>query len=67
MGVKAQFLSHTLVILKNNVFFEDKQMILLPLFDTSTGFRSTKKLYESTIQTLCYPHLSMEIEEEIKI
>ncbi len=36
---QAQFLSHILVILKNNVFFEDKQMILLPLFDTSTSFR----------------------------
>ena len=26
---QAQFLSHILVILKNSVFFEDKQMILL--------------------------------------
>ena len=41
---QAQFLSHILVILKNNVFFEDKQMILLSLFDTFTGFRFTKKL-----------------------
>ena len=36
---QAQFLSHILVILKNNVFFEDKQMILLSLFDTSACFR----------------------------
>ena len=56
---EAQFLSHILVILKNNVFFEDTQMILLPLFDTSTDFRFTKKLCKSTIQTLRYPRLEM--------
>ena len=54
---QAQFLSHILVILKNNVFFEDKQMVLLSLFDIFTGFRFTKKLYESTIQTLRYPRI----------
>ena len=36
---QAQFLGYILVILKNNVFFEDKQMILLSLFDTSACFR----------------------------
>jgi len=29
---------------ENNVFFEEKQMILLSLFDISTGFRFTKNL-----------------------
>ena len=36
---QAQFLSHILITLKNNVFFVDKQIILLPLFDIYTGFR----------------------------
>ena len=42
---QAQFLSHILVSLKNNVFFEDKQMILLSLFDISTGFRFQKNTF----------------------
>ena len=43
---QAQFLSHILVILKNNVFFEDKQMILQSLCDIFTGFRFPKKYQE---------------------
>ena len=34
---QGQFLSPIIIILKNNVFFEEKQMILLPLFDIYTG------------------------------
>ena len=49
---QAQFLSHILVILKNNVFFEDKQMILPSLFDISTGFRFQKSF---PIQVLRHP------------
>ena len=52
---QAQFLSHILVILKNNVFFEDKQMILLSLFDISTGFRFQKNLKSLPIQFLSHP------------
>ena len=47
---QAQFLSHILVILRNSVFFEDKQMILLSLFDISTGFRFPKNLKSCSIQ-----------------
>ena len=41
---QAQFLSHILVVLKNSVFFEDKQMILVSFFDIFTGFRFPKNL-----------------------
>ena len=51
---QAQFLSHILVSLKNNVFFEDKQMILLSLFDISTGFRFQKNLKSFPIQVLSH-------------
>ena len=54
-ALHAQFLSHNLVILKNNVFFEDKQMILLSLFDISTGFRFPKNLKSLPIQFLGHP------------
>ena len=56
---QAQFLSHILIILKNNVFFEDKQMILLPLFDIYTGFRFTKNLNSCSIQFWSHPWLYM--------
>ena len=55
---QAQFLSHILIILKNNVFFEDKQMILLPLFDIYTGFRFTKNLNSCSIQFWSHPWVS---------
>ena len=32
---QAQFFSYTLVILENNVFLKDVQMILVPFFDIS--------------------------------
>ena len=51
-ALRAQCLSHILVILKNNVFFEDKQMILQSLFDTSTGFRFLKNLKSSAVQVI---------------
>ena len=54
---QAQFLSHILVSLKNNVFFEDKQMILLSLFDISTGFRFPKNLKSLPIQFWIHPCL----------
>ena len=57
---QAQFLSHILVILKNNVFFEDKQMILLPLFDIYTGFRFTKNLNSCSIQFWSHPCVGAE-------
>ena len=52
---EAQFLSHILVSLKNSVFFEDKQMILLSLFDISTGFRFPKTLKSLPVQILWHP------------
>ena len=55
---QAQFLSHVLVILKNNVFFEGKQMILLSLFDISTGFTFPKHLKSLPIQCFSNPCLT---------
>ena len=52
---EAQFLSHILETLKNNVFFEDKQMILLSIFDISTGFKFPKNLKSLPIQFLSHP------------
>ena len=48
---QAQFLSHILVILKNCVFFEDKQMTLVSFFDIFTGFRFQKNLNSLPIQS----------------
>ena len=53
---QAQFLSYVLLILRNNLFFEDKQMILLSLFDISTGFRFQKKS-----EKLSYPGLESSL------
>ena len=61
---QAQFLSHILIILKNNVFFEDKQMILLPLFDIYTGFRFTKNLNSCSIQFWSHPWSSVSYGTE---
>ena len=52
---QAQFLSHILVILKNSVFFEDKQMILVSFFDIFAGFRFPKNLKSLPIQFLSHP------------
>ena len=52
---QAQYLSHILVILKINIFFEDKQMILQSLFDIFTGFRFQKKSQRLPTQFLSYP------------
>ena len=52
---RARFLSYILVILKNNVFFEDKQMILLSLFDISAGLSFPKNLKSLPIQFLSHP------------
>ena len=52
---QAQFLSHILVRLKNSVFFEDKQMILVSFFDIFAGFRFQKNLKSLPIQFLRYP------------
>ena len=48
-------MSHILVILNNNVFFEDKQMILLSLFDISIGFRFPKNLKSLPILVFRHP------------
>ena len=42
---QTQFLSYTLLLLQINVTFYDVQMMLQQLFDISTGFRFTKKLF----------------------
>ena len=52
---QAQFLSHILVSLKNSVFFEDKQMILVSFFDIFTGFKFQKNLKSLPIQFLSNP------------
>ena len=52
---QAQFLSYVLLILRNNLFFEDKQMILLSLFDISTSFRFQKNLKSFPIQVFSHP------------
>ena len=52
---QAHFLSHILVILKNCVFFEDKQMTLVSFFDIFTGFRFQKNLKSLPIQFLSHP------------
>ena len=57
---QAQFLSHILVSLKNDVFFEDEQMILLSLFDISAGFRFTKNLKELGVHFLSCPWTNLE-------
>ena len=51
---QAQFLSYVRLILRNNLLFEDKQMILLSLFDISTGFRFQKNLKSFPIQVLSH-------------
>ena len=63
---QAQFLFHTLVILKNSVFFEDKQMILVSFFDIFTGFRFPKNLKSLHIQFLSHPWV-IEGREVVKI
>ncbi len=52
---QAQFLSYVLLILRNNLFFEDKQMILVSFFDTFTGFKFQKNLKSLPIQFLSNP------------
>jgi len=47
---QAHFLSYVLLILRLNSFFEDKHMILLSLFDISTGFRFQKNPKSFPIQ-----------------
>ena len=56
---QAQFLSHILVSLKNSVFFEDKQMILVSFFDIFTGFKFPKNLKSLPIQFLSHPWVSV--------
>ena len=51
---QAQFLSYVLLILRNNLFFEDKQMILLSLSDISAGLRFQKNLKSFPIQFLSH-------------
>ena len=57
---QAQFLSYVLLILRNNLFFEDKQMILLSLFDISTGLRFPKNLKSLPIQFLSHPCVDLQ-------
>ena len=52
---QAQFLTYVLLILGNNLFFKDKQMILITLFDISTGLRFQKILKSFPIQVLSHP------------
>ena len=52
---QARFLSHILVILKNCVYFEDKQTTLVSFFDIFTGFRFPKNLNSLPIQFLSHP------------
>ena len=61
---QAQFFSHDLVILKNCVFFKDKQMILAAFFDIFTGFRFPKNLKSLHIQFLSHPCVSLQIIPE---
>ena len=56
---QAQFLSHILVILKNSVFFEDKEMILVSFFDIFTGFKFQKNLKSLPIQFLSNPWIRL--------
>ena len=63
---QAQFLSYVLLILRNNLFFEDKQMILLSLFDISAGLRFQKNLKSFPIQFLSHLWLSLVPIELLK-
>ena len=54
---QAQFLGHTLVTLKNSLFFEDVQMMLLWLFDIYTGFKSTKIWFLPSVQLALVVHV----------
>ena len=64
---QAQFLSYVLLILGNNSFFEDEQMILWSLFDISTDFRFQKNLKSLPIQFWSHPCISMNIKANIQI
>ena len=57
---QAQFLSYVLLILGNSLFFKDKQMILVTLFDISTGLRFQKILKSFPIQVLSHPWISYQ-------
>ena len=52
MAWQAQFLSYILLILRNNLYFKDKQMILQALLDISTNFRFQKNLKSSAVQVI---------------
>jgi hypothetical protein len=52
---QAQFLSHTLLILKINTTFKGLQIMLLLLFDFFTGFRFSKISVECTLHSEAPP------------
>ena len=58
---QAQFLSYVLLILGNSLFFKDKQMILVTLFDISTGLRFQKILKSFPIQVLSHPCINQAV------
>ena len=57
MGMAGPIFEPHLYNFENDLFFEDKQMILLPLFDIYTGFRFTKNLNSCSIQFWSHPWL----------
>ena len=55
---QAQFLSHNLLILQNCIFFEDKQMILLPFAKILKGIKVTNFGHSCHIHSLSHPWLA---------
>ena len=55
MGMAGPIFEPHPVSLKNSVFFEDKQMILVSFFDIFTGFKFQKNLKSLPIQFLSNP------------
>ena len=58
---QAQFLSRSQVILKNSVFYEEKQIILVSFWNIFTGFRFPKNLKSLPIQVLRHPWLDISL------
>ena len=61
---QAQFLSYVLLILGNSLFFKDEQMILVTLFNISTGLRFQKILKSFPIQVLSHPWVDPRVHGE---
>ena len=59
---QAQFLSYTLVTLQNYVFFKDVEIMLVPFFGFSTGFRLRKNSLQSAVHIFSSPCIVITIE-----